>query len=99
LINSGTLSKDEALVHPDRNMITRALGATPQAESDFYHFELQKGDRILLCTDGLTGMVSDALIYDIVCSSDDLNFVCKCLVKAANDHGGDDNITVVLFEN
>jgi protein phosphatase len=99
LINSGTLSKDEALVHPDRNMITKALGATSQAESDFYNFELQKGDRILLCTDGLTGMVPDSLIHDIAISSDDLNFVCKGLVKAANDHGGDDNITVVLFEN
>jgi protein phosphatase len=99
LINSGTLSKDEALEHPKRNMITRALGASEHAEPDFYNYNLQRGDRVLLCTDGLTGMVADALIHDMVRSSDDLNFVCKCLVKAANDHGGDDNITVVLVEN
>jgi protein phosphatase len=80
-------------------MITRALGASEHAEPDFYNFNLQRGDRILLCSDGLTGMVPDALIHDIICSSDDLNFVCKCLVKIANDHGGDDNITVVIIEN
>jgi protein phosphatase len=97
LINAGTLTKGEAEFHPKKNMITRALGAMEAAEPDFYAYDAQQGDRILLCSDGLTGELTDEEIRDIILGEKTADGVCKALVKAANAHGGSDNITVIAL--
>jgi protein phosphatase len=98
LLSAGTISQAEAREHPQKSMITRALGASVGADPDFYHYEIQKGDRILLCTDGLHGEVTDSEILSALLAGGDLNRICKQLVKMANDRGGHDNITVVVIE-
>jgi protein phosphatase len=98
LINSGMLTKSEALQHPQKNMITRALGVDDASEPDFFSYDMQERDRVLLCTDGLHGELSDEKICEIVTDGGDMNAICKRLVKAANDHGGGDNITVICVE-
>jgi protein phosphatase len=98
LVNTGTLTKSEARDHPSKNMITRALGAGPEAEPDFYCFSLESGDRVLLCTDGLHGELTDEEICETVRDEKDLHKVCRKLVRMANDKGGGDNITVVCAE-
>jgi protein phosphatase len=95
LVSAGTLTKSEAREHPRKNMITRALGATAEADPDFYYFEVEEGDRVLLCTDGLHGELTDDEIAAVFAESEDLNTICKKLVRRANDKGGHDNITVV----
>ena len=99
LINAGTLSKSEARMHPQKNIITKALGSTKYTDPDFYRFGLHKGDRILLCTDGLHGELTDSEISDIIKKKEDLNTICGLLVDAANEYGGNDNITVICIDN
>jgi protein phosphatase len=98
LVSTGSLTKNEAREHPRKNMITRALGAWPDAEPDFYRFNTEQDDRLLLCTDGLHGELTDEEICEAVNSGADLNKVCKRLVDGANDRGGRDNITAVCVE-
>jgi protein phosphatase len=98
LVSTGSLTKSEARAHPDKNMITRALGAESEAEPDFYSFGVEAGDRILLCTDGLHGEVTDEEIREAVKDGKDMNKICRTLVRMANDKGGLDNITVVCVE-
>jgi protein phosphatase len=97
LIHAGTLTKREARDHPQKNMITRALGAGSDAEPDFYYYDMQAGDRVLLCTDGLHGELTDEDICAVVVGGGNLNAVCKELVRQANEKGGRDNITVVCI--
>ena len=99
LISAGTLSKNEARLHPQKNVITKALGATKNIDPDFYRFDLHDGDRVLLCTDGLHGELSDDEIAHILRKKRDLNSICGLLVDAANKNGGHDNITVVCIDN
>ncbi|MDR0357682.1 MAG: Stp1/IreP family PP2C-type Ser/Thr phosphatase [Clostridiales Family XIII bacterium] len=98
LVNAGALTRSEARNHPQKNMITRALGVSGDEEPDFYYYDVQKHDRVLLCTDGLHGELTDDEIRDIITAEQNLNTVCRNLVKAANDRGGNDNITVVCWE-
>jgi protein phosphatase len=98
LIRSGKLTREEAEVHPQRSVITRALGTDPDVDVDTFVVETQPGDIYLLCSDGLSGMVSDAGILRIVADNrGDLQAAAKALIAAANRGGGDDNITVVVF--
>lgn len=98
LMKSGKLSPEEAETHPQRSVITRALGTDPDVDVDAFTIEAQKGDVFLLCSDGLTAMVDDDGILDVVEKHrDDLDRVTKSLVAAANRGGGEDNITVVAF--
>ena len=98
LIRSGKLTREEAEVHPQRSVITRALGTDPDVDVDTFVVETQAGDIFLLCSDGLSGMVSDQTILSIVRDNRrDLPAAAKALVAAANRGGGDDNITVVVF--
>jgi PPM family protein phosphatase len=98
LIRSGKLTREEAEVHPQRSVITRALGTDPNVDVDTFVVETQPGDIFLLCSDGLSGMVSDTTILKIVRDNRrDLPAAAKALVAAANRGGGDDNITVVVF--
>jgi PPM family protein phosphatase len=98
LIQEGRLSRDEASTHPQRSVITRAIGVDRSVQVDSLPpLELQPGDQVLLCSDGLTGPVEDAEIADILADIDDGDAACRALIDAANDSGGPDNITVVLL--
>jgi PPM family protein phosphatase len=97
LMRSGRLTPEEADAHPQRSVITRALGTDPQVDVDTSEVDAQPGDVFLLCSDGLTTMVSDEDILALVADADALEDAAKALVKAANRGGGEDNITVVLF--
>jgi serine/threonine protein phosphatase PrpC len=98
LIRSGKLTREEAEVHPQRSVITRALGTDPDVDVDTFAVDVQPGDIFLLCSDGLSGMVSDKTILSIVRDNRrDLQAAAKALIAAANRGGGDDNITVVVF--
>jgi PPM family protein phosphatase len=99
LVRTGRLSPEEAETHPQRSVITRALGTDPDVDVDVFSVEARPGDLFLICSDGLTSMVDDATILDTVEGRrDDLDAVAKELVAAANRSGGEDNITVVFFE-
>ena len=98
LIRSGKLTREEADVHPQRSVITRALGTDPDVDVDTFVVDADPGDIYLLCSDGLSGMVSDESILKIVRDNRrDLQAGAKALIAAANRGGGDDNITVVVF--
>ena len=98
LMKSGKLSPEEAETHPQRSVITRALGTDPDVDVDSFTVETQVGDVFLLCSDGLTTMVDDASILDVLDKyHDDLDRATKALVSAANRRGGEDNITVIAF--
>jgi len=97
LVRSGRLTPEEADVHPQRSVITRALGTDPQVDVDTFTVPAESGDLFLLCSDGLTTMVDDEEIRDLVTRANDLDQAGKGLVKAANKAGGEDNVTVVLF--
>ena len=98
LVREGRLSPEEALHHPQRAIITRALGVDPDVEVDTYRVDLLPGDRLILCSDGLTNMVADDLIAAVLRGQSDPQEAAERLVDMANDAGGDDNITVVVLE-
>ena len=99
LVRSGRLSPEEAEIHPQRSVITRALGTDPDVDVDSFSIEGKVGDLFLICSDGLTSMVGDEEILDAVEQHrDDLDAAAKELVRLANRSGGEDNITVVFFE-
>jgi serine/threonine protein phosphatase PrpC len=99
LVRSGRLSPEEADIHPQRSVITRALGTDPDVDVDTFSVETRPGDVFMLCSDGLTSMVDDQSILDIVEQHrSSLELAARKLVDAANRGGGEDNITVVVFE-
>lgn len=98
MVRAGTISKAEARVHPDKNIITRAVGAIDEVEPDYFTVELKEGDLVLMCTDGLTNMLEDEEIRMIVDGARDIVEKTQALVEAANANGGRDNISVVLIE-
>ena len=98
MVRMGEITAEEARNHPDKNVITRALGATKDVAVDFFDVHLEPGDRLLLCSDGLTNMVLDEDIEDIIVSEELLETAGKRLVEAANENGGKDNIGIVLVE-
>ena len=92
------MDKEDAKVHPDKNIITRAIGVLPEVSADFFETVLVPGDTVLLCSDGLTNMVDDTDIKRIVLGQRDIVEKTQRLIDAANENGGKDNITVVLIE-
>ncbi|HVM16940.1 MAG TPA: Stp1/IreP family PP2C-type Ser/Thr phosphatase [Gaiellaceae bacterium] len=99
LMRSGKLSPEEAESHPQRSVITRALGTDPDVDVDVFTLEARPGDVFLLCSDGLTSMVGDDVILGAIeASRDDLDAAARTLIARANRGGGEDNITVVCFE-
>ncbi|MEO8291257.1 MAG: Stp1/IreP family PP2C-type Ser/Thr phosphatase [Gaiellaceae bacterium] len=98
LVRSGRLTPEEADTHPQRSVITRALGTDAEVDVDTFIVEVEPGDVFLVCSDGLTSMVPDQEIHDLVVAAPNLEQAAKALVKAANRAGGEDNVTVVLFE-
>jgi protein phosphatase len=99
LVRRGELSASDAEVHPQRSVITRALGTDPDVDVDAFTVHPQPGDIYLLCSDGLSDMVAGEGIEEVLLANrGDLDDTAKALVRAANRGGGDDNITAVLFE-
>jgi serine/threonine protein phosphatase PrpC len=99
LLKTGKLSREEAETHPQRSVITRALGTDPDVDVDTFSVRAENGDLFLLCSDGLTDMVSEESILDVVeRNRNDIDGALRALVKEANRGGGQDNITVVAFE-
>jgi serine/threonine protein phosphatase PrpC len=98
LVRSGRLSPEEAETHPQRSVITRALGTEPDVDVDTFTTKAEPQDIYVLCSDGLTDMISPHEILAIVERSRDLDDAARALIEAANAGGGEDNITVVLFE-
>jgi protein phosphatase len=99
LVRSGRLTEDEAAVHPHRSVITRALGTDADVEVDTLTLDVAAGDLVLLCSDGLSAMVRDEEIVRVLRSTaGDPTAAGEALVAAANAAGGEDNVTVVLFE-
>lgn len=96
MVRLGGIKEEEAKNHPDKNIITRAIGVREDVEADLYEYSLKKGDVILMCTDGLSNMVEDEEMFTIVKSSRDIVEAGKSLIKRANENGGKDNIGVVL---
>ena len=97
LVSQGRLTPEEAEVHPQSAIITRALGPEPEVEVDTFTIAGEDGDIYLICSDGLTGMVREAEMADILGGARSLEGAAGELVRAANENGGRDNITVVLF--
>ena len=99
LVRSGKLSPEEAETHPQRSVITRALGTDPDVDVDTFSIETAPDDLFMLCSDGLTSMVEDDVILQTIEKNrDNLQTAAKALIRAANKGGGEDNITVVFFE-
>ena len=98
MVRLGELNPSEARSHPDKNIITRAIGAQKDVKADFFEVELAKDDYVLMCTDGLTNMVRDEEILDIVRSEKEPEAIAHKLVRMANNNGGRDNITVTIIK-
>lgn len=98
MVRMGEISEEQARNHPDKNIITKAIGVSDTVEPDYFDTDLQKGECLLMCSDGLTNMVSDRQIKEIVELRTDLESCAKELIRAANQNGGRDNIAVVLIE-
>lgn len=96
MVRLGGIKPEEAKYHPDKNIITRAIGAKENVEVDFYEHRLKKDDIILMCTDGLSNLVEDEEIFHIVQGGRDIVESAQALVEAAKENGGTDNIGVVL---
>lgn len=98
MVRMGEIDESEARMHPDKNIITRAIGAAEHIEVDFFEVELCSDDVILLCSDGLTNMVSDGEIFDIIKQLDTPQKQVNELVRMANKNGGRDNITAMIVK-
>ncbi|AEV69136.1 Stp1/IreP family PP2C-type Ser/Thr phosphatase [Acetivibrio clariflavus] len=99
LIKNGSLSREEARNHPRKNVITRALGCEENVDIDTYCVDVDNDDLFVLCTDGLTNMLSENDILAVINSDDEPQYICSELVKLANERGGEDNITVIIVKN
>lgn len=98
MIRMGGIDRESARSHPDKNIITRAIGASETVKVDFFTVKLQKGDIVLMCSDGLTNMLEDEEIRMILNGQRDIVEKAEELIRAANNNGGNDNIAVVLIE-
>lgn len=98
MVRLGGIHPEEAKYHPDKNIITRAIGAKEQVQIDFFEYRLRKGDIILMCTDGLSNMVEDEEMHRIVMGARDVVEAVERLIERANRNGGNDNIGVVVAQ-
>ena len=98
MVRMGGIDRASARNHPDKNIITRAIGARDYVEADFFNLELHTGDMVLLCSDGLTNMVDDETIFRILKFGGSLEDRVEELVRVANQNGGKDNISVIVIE-
>ncbi len=98
LVKMGAITKDEAHLHARKNVITRAIGANANNEPDCFSVPLEKGDRVLLCSDGLYDEVDDETMLKVLTASDDMSGCAEKLVAMANENGGNDNISVICVD-
>ena len=98
LVDDGRLSPEDAERHPQRSVITRALGIDPEVEFDLFTYKLQVGDRLLLCSDGLSDVVEPAQIRNVLLRVRNSHQAARKLVTVANEQGGPDNITVIVVD-
>ena len=96
LIRSGQLERNKGRNHPEKNIITKAMGSRDEAMPDFFEISVAQGDKILLCSDGLSNMVEDDEIKDIIQDNSDLDDAVASLISRANYYGGNDNISVII---
>lgn len=98
MVRIGELDELHARNHPDKNIITRAIGVAEKVEADFFDIKLLPGDKILMCSDGLSNMLEDEEILHIIRKQRDVVEMAEALVEAANQNGGKDNISVIIIE-
>lgn len=96
LVEFGAITKEEAKTHPQRNVITRALGSEPDVEADYFEFHLHRGDVLLLCSDGLSNMVTDLEMLDYVKEYQEPELICRALMSKALIRGAGDNVTIIV---
>ena len=97
LVRTGTLTREEAARHPKRNVITKVVGCVGKVSADLYRVDLQDGDRVLLCTDGISKMLTEHEIADAIMAASDPDEICGALIAKSNNKGGLDNITVLVY--
>ena len=97
LMRAGELTPEQARRHPDKNIITRAIGASEDVKVDFFEVDLERGDKILMCSDGLSNMVEDDVLYDIL-KNTYIGDVADELIEEAKNNGGQDNISVIVID-
>lgn len=98
MVRIGEINREQARNHPDKNIITRAVGVSSRVRIDFFDIKLERGDIILMCSDGLSNMIEDDEIERIIKEGSDLPEIALELIGEANQNGGKDNIAVVLIE-
>ncbi len=98
MVQKGLISKEEATSHPKKHIITRAVGTNASVESDCISLPLRQDDLILMCSDGLSNMLSDTEIKHLLISDQSLDNVVSNLITKANENGGHDNITAIVFK-
>jgi protein phosphatase len=99
LVKSGQISVEDSWFHPHKHVLSRSLGTDETAEADIQHFEWVRGETLLLCSDGLSNLVSDSLIAQTLAGDNNLEQKAERLIELALQAGGDDNVTVVLLAN
>jgi protein phosphatase len=97
MVSRGMITEEEGRNHPDRNMITRAVGAEKDIKPDFFVFDVYPGDTLIMCTDGLYGEVDDQRIAELSEGASTMHKLSRQLVEEANANGGSDNISVVCI--
>ncbi|MFZ5966319.1 MAG: Stp1/IreP family PP2C-type Ser/Thr phosphatase [Bacillota bacterium] len=98
LVKNGSITEDEAKVHPQRNIITRALGTEKEISVDIQHFDLESGAILVLCTDGLSNLIHEKEILECFSHCSNMQAGCEHLVSLANERGGHDNITIIAIK-
>ena len=98
LVEYGAITKEQAKRHPQRNVITRALGSEANVEPDFYEINLAPGDMLILCSDGLSNIVSDEEMLDYAVEYPEPEILCRALMSKALNRGARDNVTVVVIK-
>lgn len=99
MVTNGTIDREEARTHERKNVITRAIGGAGEVMADFFEVELGRGDIIVMCSDGLSNMVEDAQIASVLGSGREISEKAGILVDMANEHGGKDNISLIIIES
>ena len=98
LVERGEITREEAKKHPSKNLITRALGTGSRVRGDFYPFKLKNGDNILLCSDGVSNILSDQELLYVVIHNEEKETCCQRLINMVKERGAPDNATVVVYE-
>lgn len=97
MVAQGTISKEEARVHPQKNIITRALGTDESVEADIFEYDFQPGDILMMCSDGLSGMMEDEAIRDVCMQETSAEQMVHRMIQCAKENGGMDNVTVLCI--